>query len=167
MTRNWLLAALIFSVALNLGVLGAWAYFTLPRPSQPPPPPGPKGWASPGLAPLLHELNLEPEQKALVEQYFQGRRQEMLTLRQRLGQTRLELLNLLRAESPDEAALAAKIQEIAALQGQLELHLAQGLVAALKILRPEQKRFLLERLQQRLCCPPEHRRRWGRPQWQK
>ncbi len=27
MTRNWLLAALIFSVALNLGGFRAWAYF--------------------------------------------------------------------------------------------------------------------------------------------
>lgn len=158
MKRNWLLFAFLFSLALNLGALGAWGYYRLTAPPPPPPPPG--GWLPPGFGRLLHNLQLDPEQRVKLQQYFQEQHQRLREPRLRLAQARSELVSLLQAETPDEAAILAKVQEIVAYQGQLEHQVAQALLVTARVLRPEQKKELVANLTRCFCRPNGHS---GRP----
>lgn len=167
MKRNWLLYALLFSLSLNLGVIGAWGYFHWAK-TPPPPPPPPSGvWLPPGLGRLLHNLDLDQEQRAGLQRYFQEQHQSLRERRQQLAKARAELLELLQAEPPDEAAIVAKVQEITTYQGQLESQLTSALLATFRILRPEQKRQLVNNLNRRFCRPEGRGPHGGPPGWLK
>lgn len=166
MKRNWLLYLVIFSLALNLGTIGALVYFR----SQPSPGFSPMDDGRPpkGLFGFLHSLNLDPEQQKLLEQSFPLHRQQIKTLRQQLHQQRQRLYDLIKQPQPNEAEIAAQITAINNIQNALEQETARFLLEIKRNLRPEQQEVLLQRVEQRLCgpgmCGPgaEHRRGRGR-----
>jgi Spy/CpxP family protein refolding chaperone len=148
--KNWLVYLVIFSLALNLGTLGALVYFRL----QPPEsalfhagrPPG-------GFMGFLHSLNLDPEQKQLLKQNFPAHRQQIKELRQQLNQQRQRLYELISQAQPDEAEIAAQITAINNIQNALEQEMARFLLQIKQNLKPEQQELLLQRVGQRLCGP--------------
>jgi Spy/CpxP family protein refolding chaperone len=151
MKKNWLVYLVIFSLALNLGTLGALVYFRLQPPPEPPlhfdgKPPG-------GLMGFLHSLDLDPEQKKLVKQNFPAHRQQIKELRQQLNQQRQRLYELISQAQPNEPEIAAQITAINNLQNALEQEMARFLLQIKQNLKPEQQELLLQRVGQRLCGP--------------
>ncbi|MFP3867645.1 MAG: Spy/CpxP family protein refolding chaperone [Desulfobacteraceae bacterium] len=147
MNRNWLVYLVIFSLALNLGTIGVVAYLHYQNkaaadlPLKPPPP---------GLRGLFRELNLDQDQKQTLRRLFPEHRQAVAKLRQEIAQKRLELFELLKPAEPSAEAIAAKIKEINAIQGNLENEQARFLLEVKKTLRPEQREQLLALIGQRL-----------------
>jgi len=166
MKKNWLVYLVIFSLALNLGTIGALVYFRYQTPPEFPPldsgkPPG-------GLLGFLHSLNLDPEQQKLLKQNFPPHRQQIKALRQQLHQQRQRLYGLINQPAPNDAEIAAQITAINNIQNALEQEMARFLLEIKRNLRPEQQEVLLQRVEQRLCgpgmCgpPKEHHRGRGR-----
>jgi Spy/CpxP family protein refolding chaperone len=162
MKKNWLVYLVIFSLALNVGILGALVYFRL----QPPPDPLlHEGRLPGGLKELLHSLNLDQEQQQLLKQKFPAHRQQIKELRQQLHQQRQKLYELIDQAQPSESEIAAQITVINNLQNALEQEMVRFLLQIKQNLRPEQQEMLLQRVGQRLCgsgfCGP--RKTGGRP----
>jgi Spy/CpxP family protein refolding chaperone len=151
MNRNWLLYLVIFSVALNLGTMGALVYFRY----QPPPGPAPtEAGKHPGsFMGFLHSLDLDPAQQKLLKQSFPPHREQIKTLRQQLNQQRQRLYELINQPQPNETEIAAQITVINNIQNALEQETARFLLEIKRQLRPEQQEALLQRVGQRLCSP--------------
>jgi Spy/CpxP family protein refolding chaperone len=164
-TRNWLLYLVIFSLALNFGTIGTFAYLHYqdqgPGLSREMPPPMP-------LRDLWKSLNLDDSQRQAVHRIVPAHRAKVAELRQALFQKRQELFELLRVEAPDMAGIHAKVGEISTLQGRLEEELVRHLLEFRKLLKPEQTTAFLNLVETRLdkalggpCGPP----RGGRGPW--
>lgn len=151
MKRNWLLYLVMFSLALNVGTIGALVYFRY----QPPPGPPPMDEARlpRGILEFLHSLNLDPEQQKLLKQSFPPHRQQIRVLRQQLDQQRQRLYELINQSQPNDAEIAAQITAINNIQNALEQEMARFLLEIKRNLRPEQQELLLQRVEQRLCGP--------------
>uniref|UniRef100_A0A7C3UYH9 Periplasmic heavy metal sensor n=1 Tax=Desulfobacca acetoxidans TaxID=60893 RepID=A0A7C3UYH9_9BACT len=153
MKRNWLLYLLIFSLALNLGAIGTFAYLQGQKP--------PVGVAPAGPPPmpfgkLLNELHLDQQQLQTLRAMAPEHWRKVKELRQALARQRQELFDLIRRENlPDWPAVQAKIREIGNLQVQLEEEKVHHLMDVQKNLRPEQRHVLISQLEKRL---PECRR---------
>ena len=102
---------------------------------------------------FLHSLNLDPEQKQLLQQSFPAHRQQIKELRQQLNRQRQRLYELISQAQPDEAEIAAQITAINNLQNALEQEMARFLLQIKQNLKPEQQELLLQRVGQRLCGP--------------
>lgn len=147
MKRNWLLYLVIFSLALNFGTIGTFAYLRYQDQKQrltwemPPPLP---------LRELWQTLKLDEAQRQALHGLAPEHRAKVVTMRRKLFQKRLELFDLLKGEAPDQAAIRAKIGEISDLQGKLEEELVRFLLAVRKNLKPEQNAAFLDLVRSRL-----------------
>ncbi len=165
MKRNWLLYLVIFSLALNLGTIGAFAYLryqdrhTVVGKEEP----GPMG-----LRELWLALHLDPEQRQALRQLAPEHRGQVAQIRQELIGKRQELFELLKGENPDWRAIQGKIKEISAQQGRLEEEVVRFLLECRKHLKPEQQAAFIGLVERRLCrpwnCGPMGRPHWGRGQ---
>jgi len=164
MKRYWLLYLVIFSLALNLGTISTLVYLRYREPTagaakELPPMPMRELWGA---------LKLEPEQRQALRELFPDHRRRVMEVRLALAQKRQELFDLLQQESPADAALKAKVQEISTLQGQLEEEMTRFLLELKKRLKPEQHQAFLKLVQARLerggLGPPHgpRGRHWGR-----
>lgn len=148
MKRDWLLYLVIFSLALNVGTIGAFAYLrsqdrqTTAVREEPPPLPFREMW---------RRLNLDQEQRQTLRQLAAEHRRRVEGLRGNLAQKRRELFTLLKAaEAPPWPQVQAKIREVSELQGKLEEEVVQHLLMTQKHLKPEQKELFATLLEQRL-----------------
>ncbi len=160
MKRDWLLYLVIFSLALNLGTIGTFAYLRYQDQRVaavgPPPPPLP-------MRELWRHLNLEEEQRQALRSLLPEHRQRVRAWRAKLAQKRQELFTLIK-EGAAEAAIPAKIREISQLQGNLEEEVVRFLLEVQKHLKPEQKTAFLALMERRLLPAPGGRGRpCGRP----
>jgi Spy/CpxP family protein refolding chaperone len=175
MKRDWLLYLVIFSLALNLGMVGTYVYSRYQEKLESV---QPEGQVSGGKGHLFHTLSMDPEQKEIFHRLFPPHRQEVTKLRKEIGRQRSELFDLLKPPHPSEEMITAKIKEISNSQGELEKETVRFLMAVKKTLRPEQQEMLLNLVGQRLCsdkfCGPgaQHGRgrgmgahRGGPPAW--
>ncbi len=143
MNRNWLLIVLVFSLALNVGAVGAFAYLRyqdrpivgLAAPSEQGPVTLPELWSS---------INLDLEQQRTMRGLMPKHRQRIMGLRMEMQQKRQELFKLMEAGESSWSAMQAKIQEISGLQGKLEEEVAHFLLESQKILKPEQRAAFLQ-----------------------
>jgi Spy/CpxP family protein refolding chaperone len=146
--RNWLLYLVIFSLALNLGTIGTFAYLRYQDQAKQvagqPPPPLP-------LRSLWRELNMNNSQRQALRRLFPEHHRKVQETRQELAQKRQELFDLIRKDSTPWSAIQAKIQEISALQGRLEEEMTRFMLALKQNLNPEQQAAFLNKLQARLC----------------
>jgi Spy/CpxP family protein refolding chaperone len=146
--RNWLIYLVIFSLALNLGTIGTFAYLRHEDQQQraaaqpPPPPPFRSMW---------RELNLNDSQRQTLRSLFPEHHRKVDGIRQELGQKRLELFNLIQNNATPMSAIQAKVREISALQGSLEEEMVRFMLAFKKNLNPQQQATFLNRLKTRLC----------------
>lgn len=150
MKRNWLLYLVIFSLALNLGTIGVFAYLryqdrqTVVGKEAP----GPVG-----LRDLWRALHLDKEQRQTLRQLAPDHRQRVAQLRGEMAAKRQELFDLLKGENPDWSVIQGKIKEISAQQGRLEEEVARFLLECKKHLRPEQQAAFISLVERRLCRP--------------
>lgn len=147
MRRDWLLYLVIFSLALNLGTIGTFAYLRQQDQEQAAgkvaPPPGP-------FREMWSNLNLEPGQRQTLHGLLPEHRRRVTALRGELAQKRQELFDLIRAEATPWETIRGKVHEISALQGQLEEEMARFLLEFKKDLKPEQQAAFVDQVQQRL-----------------
>ena len=92
MKRNHWICLLVFSLALNLGGLAAFGYLRLQghgaaMTGQGPPPPPREIWAT---------LNLETEQRRVLENLLPEHRRRVRDLRMELTQQRFELFDIVK-----------------------------------------------------------------------
>lgn len=147
MKRNWLLYLVIFSLALNLGTIGVFAYLryqdrqaaVLKEASGPL-----------GLRELWLRLNLDAEQRQVLRKLAPEHHRRVTELRRELMQKRQELFDLLKGEAPDWSVIQAKIRELSALQGQVEEEVARFLLECKKHLKPEQQAAFFNLVDRRL-----------------
>jgi Spy/CpxP family protein refolding chaperone len=154
MKRDWLLYLMIFSLALNAGAIGTFAYLHWQGPPGAPPPPE----AAPiPFRHLLRELNLDQQQRQTLRAMAPEHWHKVRGLEQELLQHRQELFALIKQENlPEWPPVEAKIKEINNLQLQLEEEKVHHLMDIQKNLRPDQRQVLLTQLEKRLpqCCGP-------------
>jgi Spy/CpxP family protein refolding chaperone len=148
--RDWLIYLVIFSLALNLGTIGTFAYLRHQDQQQ-----NAMAQAAPPLPPrsLWRELNLDNSQRQALHSLFPEHRRKVEEVRQELAQKRQELFNLIQNDATPMNAIRAKVQEISALQGSLEEEMVRFMLAFKKNLNPEQHAAFLRLVQTRLCGP--------------
>lgn len=159
MKRDWLLCLLGFSLALNLGIIGALVYLRhqarafSPPVAEPPPP----------FREMAERLNLSPRQREVFQRFFWQQRRQMEKRHRELLGKRRELVSLMQAEPlPEWPVLQAKVREISALQARLEEELVQHLLELQRHLEPPQRAAMAAFLEQRLTrYPPGPDQRWG------
>ena len=153
MSENSLKVALILSLAFNVAVVGAVVYGFARRP-------GPGGGPLRGrdtetvggrYAHLCRGIGVPQERMTRFSRVMWRSSEEMSGTRMRLETARGELMELLRAPEPDSAAVMAKVDEISALQGELEKKLVGRLLKASEVLQPEERGRLM-RLIGRRCA---------------
>jgi Spy/CpxP family protein refolding chaperone len=159
--RNWLLYLVIFSLALNLGSIGTFAYLRYQDQAQrlslkqPPPLPMRELWKT---------LEMDEGQRRAVRGLFSQHRAKVEEIRRELFQRRQELFELLKSETPAMPVIHAKIGEISTSQGKLEEELVRHLLEFRKELKPEQRATFLNLVRTRLDkalggpCVPSHGR---------
>jgi Spy/CpxP family protein refolding chaperone len=145
--RNWLLYLVIFSLALNLGTIGTFAYLhyqTQPDKSVVAAPPVPTG-------PLWHKINLDKSQRQTIQSLFPEHRRKVQEIRLQMAEKRQQLFDLIQNDNAPTSAIQAKVREINALQGSLEQEMVRFMLAFKKTLTPQQRAVFLNRVQSRLC----------------
>ncbi|MEW6660107.1 MAG: periplasmic heavy metal sensor [Thermodesulfobacteriota bacterium] len=150
MKRNWLLYLVIFSLALNLGTIGAFAYLRHQdrQAAVGQEEPGPMG-----LRDLWLALHLDQEQRQTLRRVAPDHRRRVAQLRREMAAKRRELFELLKGENPDWGVIQGKIKEISAQQGRLEEEVARFLLECKKHLKPEQQAAFINLVERRLCRP--------------
>jgi len=148
MKRDWLLYLVIFSLALNVGTIGTFAYLRWQDRQAPP--------AAPQLAPmsfleLLGKLQLDSQQRQTLWRLGPEHRRKVRECRQALAQRRQELFSLMKQETlPEWPPVQSKVREISDLQFRLEEEMLRHLLEVQKHLKPEQRQILMTHLEQRL-----------------
>jgi len=151
MKRNYWICLLVFSLALNLGGLAAFAYLRFQDPretmtgrgSSPPPP-----------QEIWRTLNLEAEQRRVLENLLPEHRRRVRDLRMELTQQRFELFETIKEGAAAWPAMQAKVKEVSALQGKLEEEVLRFSLAFQEHLKPEQKAAFITFLERRLPGAP-------------
>ncbi|RKZ08984.1 hypothetical protein DRQ05_00535 [bacterium] len=164
MNSKWK-AVLIISIVFNIAVIGAMTYGFAMRRGVPRSPLGegvpPERLMAMRCRMMGRELGLDRDQIERVESVFVSSSKEQEELRKRLAEARAHLFELLSKDNPDEGEILERIDEISAIQGQLEGLVVKRLLKIRKILPPEQRREFLEMLRCRMDhkgpCPGGHR----------
>ena len=147
MRQNWLLYLVIFSLALNLGTIGTFAYLHHQDQQEkavvaaPPVP----------TRPLWHEIDLDKSQRRTLQDLFPEHRRKVREIRLQMAEKRQEFFNLIQNDATPMSAIQAKVREINALQGSLEQEMVRFMLAFKKTLTPQQRVIFLNRVQSRLC----------------
>lgn len=163
MKRNLWTFVLVFSLALNLGGLAAFGYLRLQghgevRTGQGPLPPPPQE--------IWRTLNLETEQRRVLESLLPEHRRRVRDLRVELAQKRFELFEMLKEGAAVWPGIQEKVKEVSVLQGKLEEEVLRFSLDFQEHLKPEQKTAFLAFVERRL---PNVQGGKGRrsPRWEK
>ncbi len=138
---------LIFSLALNIGVLSAVAYHIVKRPM--------KRWESPEYrmkrARVFWEdkLNLTPQQSDKIDELWHKRMQMSVPYIEKMRNHRIKLLELFNSENPDREKILEEIKEMNSIRSELSEKVIDMLLNQNEFLTPEQRaiyfRFMAER----------------------
>ena len=151
MKRNFWICLLVFSLALNLGGLAAFGYLRLQghgeaMTGQGPPPPLPRE--------ISATLNLEGEQRRVLESLLPEHRRRVRDLRTELDQQRFELFELVKEGAAAWPVIQAKVKEVSVLQGKLEEEVLRFSLTFQEHLKPEQRVAFIAFMERRLPGAP-------------
>ena len=163
MKRNFWICLLVFSLALNLGGLAAFGYLRLQGHGEamtgqgPLPPPPQEIWRT---------LNLEREQRRVLEGLLPEHRRRVRDLRAELAQKRFELFEMLKEGAGVWPGIQEKVKEVSTLQRKLEEEVLRFSLAFQEHLKPEQRAAFLTFVERRM---PNVQGGKGRrsPRWEK
>jgi Spy/CpxP family protein refolding chaperone len=144
--HNWLLYLVIFSLALNVGTIGTFAYLHYQGEPDQAVVAAPAAPARP-----WHQINLDKSQRQTIQDLLPEHRREVQEIRLRMAEKRQQLFDLLQNDNTPPSAIQAKVREINALQGSLEQEMVRFMLAFKKTLTPPQRAVFLNRVQSRLC----------------
>jgi Spy/CpxP family protein refolding chaperone len=154
MKRNFWICLLVLSLALNLGGLATFAYLRSQDRREavtgrgPSPPPRLEIWAT---------LNLEGEQRQVLENLLPEHRRRVREMRTELAHKRQELFDVIKESNPAWTSVQAKIGEVSRLQGDLEMETVGFWLEVQKHFTPEQKVVFQEMLKcQMLAAEGRH-----------
>ncbi len=99
---------------------------------------------------LANRLDLPPEKAEQFEEIMTSSEEETRVARERLHVTRGELLALMWDSEPREEAIFEKVDEIVALQGELERILVRRLLETRSILDPDEAMRLHKHMERRM-----------------
>jgi Spy/CpxP family protein refolding chaperone len=147
MSRDSLKIALVLSLAFNVAVFGAFAYGLArgrgPEGFGPPPGGGPGDSFGGPCNRLARQIGMPRERAMRFFRIMADSSEGMSDMRGDLQKARGELIVLIGAPKPDEKAIMAKVDEIAAIQGRLEKRLIHRVLGVSSTLRPEEReRFM-------------------------
>ncbi len=147
MSRDNLKIALVLSLVFNVAVLGAFAYGLVRGIGSerfgPPAGDGPGDPFGRRTVRFARQMGIPHERALHFSRLMADSTEGMRDLRKDLQQARGELVTLIGASEPDEKAIMAKVDEISAIQGQLERKLIHRVLGASSTLRPEEReRFM-------------------------
>lgn len=134
---------LLFSLALNLAVLGIVAIRRLAHVRREPP----------AMIDLRAELKLAPDQERSFDELrdrFHGAREEH---QRAMGAIRTALLHELLAEHPDRTRIDGLLADIARHQGEVQRRLVDHLIDERALLHPEQRPAFEAIMKRRLASP--------------
>lgn len=117
-----------------------------------PPPMDQEGMIMRALAPdskLAKEIGMTEEQSAALKKLFSSSLAETKATREKMEKLAMEQAELLGQDSPDEAAVMNVVDQLGALRNQMARHRISQLLAAQKILTPEQRAKLREQMKAR------------------
>jgi Spy/CpxP family protein refolding chaperone len=156
MSRDSLKIALFLSLAFNLAVIGAFVYGFVRRPATecfgPPEAGAPPDSFGGNCRRFARQIGLPRERAARFSHVMADSSGEMRELRERLQEARRELVGLIGASTPDEKTVMAKVDEISAIQGELEKRLIARLLSVNTILQPEERERVMRLIRCR-CMP--------------
>jgi Spy/CpxP family protein refolding chaperone len=99
-------------------------------------------------APMLFaKMKLTDQQKAEMQKIRLNLKQKQIDIRASIAHDRVDYAELASAANPDQNALAAKLQDIAKLQGQLRSNRLNGWFEVNKLLTPDQQKIWRKVLQ--------------------
>jgi len=163
MKRYFWTCLLVFSLALNLGGLAAFGYLRFqghweamtdqnPQPQS--------------LREIWRTLNLETEQRRVLEALLPEHRGRVRDLRAELAQKRFELFEMTKEGTAAWPAIQEKVREVSALQGKLEEEVLRFSLAFQKHLKPEQRAAFITFVERRM---PDVQGGKGRrsPRWER
>lgn len=136
---------LIFSLALNLGGLVTFGYLRYHghrevMADQNPQP----------LREIWRTLDLETEQRRVLEALLPEHRRRVRDLRAELAQKRFELFGMIKEGAAAWPGIQEKVREVSALQGKLEEEVLRFSLAFQEHLKPEQRAAFITFLERRL-----------------
>jgi Spy/CpxP family protein refolding chaperone len=147
MKRNLYIYLLVFSLALNLGGLAAFGYLRFQGHREtttgqgPLPPPPQEIWRT---------LNLETEQRRVLESLLPEHRRRVRDLRAELALKRLELFDMLKEGAAAWPGIQEKVKEVSALQGKLEEEVLRFSLDFQEHLKPEQRAAFITFVERRM-----------------
>jgi Heavy-metal resistance len=147
MRRWWLVIALLLSVGLNLGILGAILARRAPRPEPREPRPqeamDPAADPLPRLPRLADRLGLEGAERRKFIDIQWNLFQKTSRLRLQRGEVHRELKLELTREEPDRQRVNQLLSESAGIYGAMERALVDSVLATRDLLDPEQEKEYL------------------------
>jgi len=161
MKRNYWICLLVFSLALNLGGLAAFAYMRYqdraspqePRQLQP-------------FREMWGPLNLEPGQKQALRSLLPEHRRRVQDLRRELTLKRRGLFDLTKQGASAWPAIQGKIREVSDLQVRLEEEVLRFSLAFQEHLKPEQRTAFIAFMERRMASAPGGKGRRP-PRWER
>jgi len=161
MKRNYWICLLVFSLALNLGGLGTFAYLRYQdRGSR-----GERAQMQP-FREMWGPLNLEPGQKQALGSLLPEHRRRVRELRRELAGKRRYLFDLTKQGASAWPAIQGKIREVSDLQVRLEEEVLRFCLECQEHLKPEQKVAFINLMERRMFNGQGGKGRMG-PKWKK
>jgi Spy/CpxP family protein refolding chaperone len=147
MKRNFWIYLLVFSLALNLGGMVGFGYLRYhghreALTDQNPPPQS--------LREIWRTLNLEAEQRRVLESLLPEHRRRVRDLRAELAQKRFELFEMIKEGAVAWPGIQEKVKEVSTLQGKLEEEVLRFSLAFQEHLKPKQRTAFITFLERRM-----------------
>jgi len=105
---------------------------------------------------MRQSLNLTAEQAGIMEKYREEMQSQILPLREKLSQKRLELFRLVRDGKADSTKMDTLLDEFSHLQSEIEKKVIQHSNEVRKLLEPEQQKKFFDFFEQGLCPGEGH-----------
>lgn len=100
-------------------------------------------------SPMMKELSLAPEQVESLKKIFKDQNTEMMALREKMKEVSVKQAELMAQDLPDEAAVMKGIETIGAIRMETAKLLTGKMLAALRVLTPEQRTKMQALLKER------------------
>jgi|Deesub1362B_J571_1020462.scaffolds.fasta_scaffold02161_3 Spy/CpxP family protein refolding chaperone len=149
MKRKLLILGLIFSVAINIGVLGTIGYNWLKEQNH-------QEYKHSLGNFLCRELGLSESQSKEMESLRKSLEPQINKIKKELREKRAQLVNLLMESDPDQEKINISLKEIGSLQIKLQRIVIYHLLEQKKILSQEQQKKLFSIILERLCPKIKH-----------
>jgi len=117
-------------------------------------------WNNPNI---VKQLNLTDDQRKAMDGILQDHRMKLIDLQANLRKAELEMAPLMKADTPERAAIEAQINKVVSARAELEKANALFLLDIRMQFKPDQWKQLQTMRQNRM--EHERMRDWGRGQW--